>query len=87
MQKTFNKKSTDHTKRVQANLFRFNRMTLTKILEHIKVIYEYYCEMANVNDSSFNFVSVIRISLCSLNFCTLPSLYSRNFVLWILLIT
>lgn len=65
MQKTFNKKSTDHTKRVQANLFRFNRMTLTKISEHIKVIYEYCCEMANVNDSSFNPVSVIRI-LCVL---------------------
>ena len=40
MQKTFNKKSTDHTKRIQASLFRFNRMTLAKISEHIKVIYE-----------------------------------------------
>lgn len=36
MQKTFNKKSAYHTKRVQANLFRFNRMTLAKISEHIK---------------------------------------------------
>lgn len=36
MQKTFNKKSAYHTKRVQANLFRFNRMALAKISEHIK---------------------------------------------------
>lgn len=40
MQKTFNKKSTDHTKRVQVSPFRFNRMTLAEISELIKVIYE-----------------------------------------------